>query len=90
MKLQEAKREAMIAQWREMVRSCRSSGETVEAWCRKQGIPTTTYYRRQKQVWEQESQGLPEKVNDVQNMQPVGSMLWEYRLKRCPVNMYPV
>lgn len=62
MKLQDAKREAKLQQWREMVYQCRNSGQTVEAWCREYGIPVATYYRRQKQVWEQEKEKLPAKI----------------------------
>ena len=61
MKLQDAKREAVLQQWREMVHDCRSSGQTVAAWCREHSMPVATYYRRQKLVWEQESRKLPEK-----------------------------
>ena len=73
MKLQEAKREAMLQQWREMVYQCRNSGQTVEAWCREHGIPVATYYRRQKLVWEQEREKLPAKIHRTQALQPVNS-----------------
>ena len=61
MKLQDAKREAVLRQWQEMVHDCRNSGQTVAAWCREHSMPVATYYRRQKLVWEQESKKLPEK-----------------------------
>lgn len=61
MKLQDAKREAVLQQWREMVYDCRSSGQTVAAWCSEHSMPVATYYRRQKLVWEQESRKLPGK-----------------------------
>ena len=61
MKLQEAKREASLREWGEMVQACRSSGETVAGWCREHGVPAATYYRRQRLVWEQESRKLSEK-----------------------------
>ena len=73
MKLQEAKREAMLQQWREMVYQCRNSGQTVEVWCREHGIPVATYYRRQKQVWEHEKEKLPAKIPRTQALQPVNS-----------------
>lgn len=72
MKLQDAKHEAMLMQWREMVQSCRSSGQSVTGWCREHNIPVTTYYRRQKQVWERDSQELPEELNRRQALQVVG------------------
>ena len=75
MRLQDAKREARLQQWREMVYQCRNSRQTVEAWCREQGIPVATYYRRQKQVWEQEKEKLPAKIPRAQALQPVNSNL---------------
>lgn len=75
MKLQDAKREAKLKQWREMVYQCRNSGQTVEAWCREHGIPVATYYRRQKQVWEQEKEKLPAKIPRIQAPQPANSNL---------------
>ena len=61
MKIQDAKREAVLQQWREMVHDCRNSGQTVAAWCSEHSMPVATYYRRQKLVWEQESRKLPGK-----------------------------
>lgn len=71
MKLQDAKREIMLQQWREMVYQCRNSGQTVAEWCQAHNIPTATYYRRQKLVWEHESRKLPEKDVRPQVLQPV-------------------
>ena len=75
MKLQEAKREAMLQQWREMVYQCRNSGQTVEAWCREHGIPVATYYRCQKLVWEQEKEKLPAKISRMQALQSARNSL---------------
>ena len=75
MKLQDAKREAMLQQWREMVYQCRNSGQTVEVWCREHSIPVATYYRRQKQVWEQEKEKLPAKIPRTQALQSANSNL---------------
>ena len=75
MKLQDAKREAMLQQWREMVYQCRNSGRTVAAWCQAHNIPAATYYRRQKLVWEHESRKLPEKIVRPQALQPAENKL---------------
>ena len=83
MKLQEAKREALLQEWREMVYDCRNSGQTVSAWCRDHSMPTATYYRRQKLVWERESRKLPEKVTGAQMIQAEEKQL-------VPVNFEPV
>ena len=75
MRLQDAKRGAMLQQWREMVYQCRNSGQTVEVWCREHGIPVATYYRRQKLVWEQEKEKLPVKIPRTQALQSANSNL---------------
>lgn len=41
-----------LSEWAERVASCRSSGMTVQAWCRKQGIGVQTYYRWQRRLYE--------------------------------------
>lgn len=83
MKLQDAKREAVLQQWREMVYDCRSSGQTVAAWCREHSMPTATYYRGQKLVWEEESRKLPEKVTGAQ-------MIRAEERQLAPVDFEPV
>lgn len=83
MKLQDAKREAVLRQWREMVHDCRSSGQTVAAWCREHSMPVATYYRRQKLVWDQESRKLPGKS--------IGSQIIRAEERQLiPVNFEPV
>ena len=83
MKLQDAKRKAKLQEWRKMVHDCRSSGQTVAAWCREHSMPVATYYRRQKLVWEQESRKLPEKVTGAQ-------MIRAEERQLIPVNFEPV
>lgn len=83
MKLQEAKREAVLQQWREMVHDCRGSGQTVTAWCREHSMPVATYYRRQRLVWEQESRKL--------SVKSIGSqMIRAEERQLVPVNFEPV
>ena len=83
MKLQDAKREAILKQWREMVHDCRNSGQTVAAWCREHSMPVATYYRRQRLVWEQESRKLPVKS--------IGSQMIQAEERQLvPVNFEPV
>lgn len=48
--LQEVKRSSHLAEWAEMVRSCKNSGLTVQTWCREHGLNEKTYYHRQIQV----------------------------------------
>lgn len=54
--LNEAKHEAKLAEWREVVRECRNSGMKVKHWCKQNGINRKTYYNWQKQVWEAETE----------------------------------
>lgn len=41
-----------LALWSEQIADCRSSGQTVSQWCAAHGIPTSTYYTRQRKVYE--------------------------------------
>ncbi len=43
------KHRAKLQEWSARIQDCRSSGLSVQAWCRQEGIPATTYYR-----WERE------------------------------------
>ena len=66
--LNDAKHEAKLEEWREVVRECRNSGLPVNQWCKEKRINRKTYYRWQKQVWEAEWEHreiLPTKTPDV-------------------------
>ena len=41
-----------LALWSEQIADCRSSGQTVSQWCAAHEIPTSTYYTRQRKVYE--------------------------------------
>ena len=43
---------AKLPIWQERVRECRTSGMSVKAWCKTQGLDFTTYYRWEKKVLE--------------------------------------
>ena len=58
--LQQIKRNSSLAEWAEMVRTCKNSGLTVKAWCKEQGLNEKTYYYRQKQL----CNALPEKAGN--------------------------
>ncbi len=45
----ELKHQAKLQEWAARIQDCRSSGLSVRAWCKQQGITITTYYR-----WERE------------------------------------
>ena len=50
MNARELKHMARIAEWKEKVGACRSSGQTVRNWCQEQGIAIKTYYYWEKKV----------------------------------------
>lgn len=50
----QAKHEAKIQEWREILWECRHSGQGVGQWCKEHGINEKTYYGWQQQVWEAE------------------------------------
>ena len=45
----ELKHRAKLQEWAARMQDCRGSGLTVRAWCERQGITSSTYYR-----WERE------------------------------------
>lgn len=49
-KAQELKHMARLAERKEKVAECRSSGETVKRWCHENGIAIKTYYYWEKEV----------------------------------------
>lgn len=54
MAVQDAKHQAKLAEWREQVIACRSSGQSVQKWCHEQGISSKTYYNRERKVLQAE------------------------------------
>lgn len=44
------KHSAKLEAWAERVRDCRSSDKTVQAWCKENGINSSTYYRWEREV----------------------------------------
>ncbi|PWM73462.1 MAG: hypothetical protein DBX59_04980 [Bacillota bacterium] len=45
-------KEQNLQKWQAVVAECRSSGETVQKWCKERNIPLSTYYLRQKKVFD--------------------------------------
>ncbi|MFR8411218.1 MAG: IS66 family insertion sequence element accessory protein TnpA, partial [Butyricicoccus sp.] len=41
----ELKHRAKLQEWSARIQNCRSSGLSVRAWCRQEGINASTYYR---------------------------------------------
>ena len=59
--VQELKLAARMQEWSARVAECRSSGMSVRAWCKEQGIAIQTYYRWEKRFVTEATQqlGLP-------------------------------
>lgn len=51
-KIMTIKNKVRINEWSEMVKTCRSSGLTVQQWCNSTGINIKTYYYRLRKVRE--------------------------------------
>ena len=56
------KRQFMHEEWEKQVIDCRSSGLTVQEWCRQNGVNDKTYYYRLRQVREKCLEARAEKV----------------------------
>jgi len=50
MEIENVRRSAQFGQWAEMVQECRSSGQSVRAWCEENGVSIKTYYYRLKRL----------------------------------------
>ncbi len=51
-RLQSVNHHSYLAEWSRRVEACRKSGQRVSEWCGKQGIPISTYYSWQRQVFQ--------------------------------------
>lgn len=49
--LQTLNHNSKLAQWSRLVEDCRNSSLSVTEWCKENGIPISSYYYRQKQVF---------------------------------------
>ena len=56
----EAKHKAALAEWKNRVAACRSSGLTVREWCENEQISTKSYYRWERKVLDSASLQLSE------------------------------
>lgn len=50
--LQALNQKEKLMEWSRQVKACRNSGMTVTAWCQEHGISASTYYHRQRKVYE--------------------------------------
>ena len=58
--LQALNRQEKVAVWSERITACRSSGISVRAWCKGNGISTASYYKWQKKLFCLAAQSTPQ------------------------------
>lgn len=71
MDTQDVKRQYRLTQWTEIVRQCRSSGQTVSTWCAENNINPKKYYYWLRRVRMAAYEGLPMGGSDEMNIVPV-------------------
>ncbi len=59
MNTREVTRQYRLSQWTEIIRECRSSGQTVSAWCAEHNINPKSYYYWLKRVRTAACEALP-------------------------------
>ena len=62
-----------LTEWAGRVADCRSSGLTVKAWCKENGICEQTYYKWQKRLYEMTLERQEVQFAEVTPVRPVGS-----------------
>lgn len=50
MDARQLKHMALLEEWKGRVAECRSSGQSVRAWCRERSVSITEYYRWEKEI----------------------------------------
>lgn len=61
----ELKHQAMVAEWAEKIKACRSSGQAVKKWCKEHGIASSTYYTWEREVLETAGKALAEETTGI-------------------------
>ena len=62
MKVNDAKHQARLAEWRMLIAQCRSSGLPVKQWCAENGRDPSTYYRWEREIFGRIRDGSGEKA----------------------------
>lgn len=71
MNTREATRKYRLNQWTEIIRECRSSGQTVTAWCNDHDINPKSYYYWLRRVREAACEALPAIPSENNTIVPV-------------------
>ena len=88
----EIKREASIPMWQERIRECRSSGMTVKAWCKQNGLTKQTYYAWEKLCLQRVSSNQQEATENaiikvVPEALPTGRSLQKEEVSTAPAEL---
>jgi hypothetical protein len=58
--LQTINRQNKLSLWAEQVADCRSSGQSVTKWCAEHGVAKSTYYTRQRKLYDMAAKASPD------------------------------
>ena len=64
------RKQLKLEQWKSIVTECRSSGMTVTAWCKANGIVEQTYYKNLKKLRELELDKIPTSLVPIPDEKP--------------------
>ena len=76
------KRQLMLEEWEKQVIDCRSSGLTVQEWCRQNGVNDKTYYYHLRQVREKCLEARAEKAEKNYHLRQVREKCLEARAEK--------
>ena len=62
MKVNDAKHQARLAEWKMLIAECRSSGLSVKQWCAANGRDKSTYYRWEREIFGRIKNGSDKKA----------------------------
>jgi transposase-like protein len=68
---QEAKRQYRLTQWIKIIQQCRSSGQTVSAWCAENSINAKSYYYWLRRVRMAACEALPVNSSNESSIVPI-------------------
>lgn len=71
MNTKEVTQQYRLNKWMEIIRNCRSSGQTVKAWCTEHNVSSKSYYYWLKRVREAACEALPALHSDQRTIVPI-------------------
>lgn len=71
MSTREVTKQYRLNKWMEIIRNCRSSGQTVSAWCTEHNVSSKSYYYWLRRVREAACEALPPLHSDQRTIVPI-------------------